>query len=39
MRDDGGVAAYQIEAIQQDDKEWREATGRAYFVNSSDVGL
>jgi len=37
MRDDGGVAVVNS-GYSADDKEWREATGRAYFVNSSDVG-
>ncbi|MFT6404428.1 MAG: apolipoprotein D and lipocalin family protein [Marinomonas primoryensis] len=37
MRDDGGVAVSN-RGYSADDKEWREATGRAYFVNSSDVG-
>ncbi|WP_332871621.1 lipocalin family protein [Marinomonas shanghaiensis] len=37
MRDDGGVAVLN-RGYSAEDKKWREAEGRAYFVNSSDVG-
>ncbi|WP_409419690.1 lipocalin family protein [Marinomonas sp. RS-M-Aa-14] len=37
MREDGGVAVLN-RGYSAEDKEWREAEGRAYFVNSSDVG-
>lgn len=37
MREDGGVAVFN-RGYSAEDKEWREAEGRAYFVNSSDVG-
>ncbi|BDX02399.1 MAG: lipocalin family protein [Marinomonas sp.] len=37
MRKDGGVAVLN-RGYSAEDKEWREAEGRAYFVNSSNVG-
>lgn len=37
MREDGGVAVLN-RGYSAEDKKWREAEGRAYFVNSSDVG-
>lgn len=37
MRDDGGVTVLN-RGYSAEDKQWREAEGRAYFVNSSDVG-
>ncbi|WP_222863123.1 lipocalin family protein [Marinomonas sp. IMCC 4694] len=37
MRRDGGVAVVN-RGYSADDKEWREAEGRAYFVNSSTIG-
>ncbi|MEP0072695.1 MAG: lipocalin family protein [Marinomonas sp.] len=36
-RNDGGIEVLN-RGYSADDKEWREAKGRAYFVNSSDVG-
>lgn len=37
MREDGGVAVLN-RGYSAEDKAWREAEGRAYFVNSSNVG-
>jgi apolipoprotein D and lipocalin family protein len=37
MQEDGGVAVLN-RGYSAEDKEWREAKGRAYFVNSSDIG-
>ncbi|NVK75444.1 lipocalin [Marinomonas sp. CT5] len=37
MRDDGGIDVLN-RGYSAEDKAWREAEGRAYFVNSSDVG-
>lgn len=37
LRDDGGVAV-KNRGFSPEDREWREATGKAYFVNSPDEG-
>jgi len=37
LRDDGGVAV-KNRGFSPEDKEWREAIGKAYFVNSPDEG-
>ncbi|WOD06673.1 lipocalin family protein [Marinomonas sp. GJ51-6] len=36
-QDDGGIMVLN-RGYSAEDKEWREAKGRAYFVNSSDIG-
>ena len=37
MRDDGGVKVLN-KGFKEDSQEWGEAEGKAYFVDSSDVG-